>query len=210
MKDRIVALGKALLSLLYPITCQICHKRLTQNKGLCANCASKIHKNSFGVAACAYDGVLKRAIWLFKYKGVFSLLNTFSDLILEFVARNIDMKKIDTIIPVPLHPVKFRQRGFNQAHLLSLSIAKRFNVPVSANNLVKIRPTVPQSNLNRNQRIKNLIDAFLVKRADLLKGKRVLLIDDVYTTGTTISKAAQALNRSGASHIEVVTLAKGA
>lgn len=173
-------------------------------------CISKIHKNSFGIAACEYEGVLKEALHLFKYKGVLSLLNTFSYLLLLFIDKNIDMKRIDTIIPIPLYPVKLRERGFNQAYLLSLLIAKRYNIPISTGNLIKVKSTKPQSSLNRSLRLKNLKNAFSVRRPEYLKGKDILLIDDVYTTGATINEASKVLKRAGASSIKIVTLARGA
>jgi len=209
MKESISALGRAFLNLIYPINCSICETRLRENKGLCEDCIAKIDKNRFGQAACQYEGLLKQSIRLFKYKGVHSLSGAFSSLILDFVDRNIDMKKIDTIIPIPLHSAKKRERGFNQAYLLSLPIAKRYNISISTNNLVKTRLTKAQSNLNRTQRLKNLKNAFTVKDAGSLKGKRVLIVDDVYTTGTTVNKAAYALRKAGVSDIKVVALAKG-
>ncbi len=201
---------RAFLNLVYPLTCPICGVRLDEEKGLCKDCIAKIPKNLYGIAACRFEGVIKEAVHLFKYKGMVSLLNTFSAIILEFIERNIDMKKIDAIVPIPLHPVKLRERGFNQAYLLSLSIAKRYNIPISTGNLIKTKATRPQSTLGRNQRLKNLKGAFSVKRSERLKGKSVLLVDDVYTTGTTIDNAAEALKKAGIKNIKAMILANGA
>ncbi|MBL7068298.1 MAG: ComF family protein [Candidatus Omnitrophica bacterium] len=209
MRKTALALGRAFLNLVYPITCYICGEKLAENKGLCDRCLSKIETNAFGIAACRYEGVIKEALRLFKYKNAFSLINTFSRLFAEFIDRNIDMRKIDLIIPVPLHPVKLRERGFNQARLLAQPIARRYNVPISISNLIKVKYTKPQSGLNRNQRLRNLRNAFSVKKAGPLKGKKILLIDDVYTTGTTVNKASYALKRAGALEVKTLTLARG-
>jgi len=209
MKSAIFALWRAFLNLIYPVTCHICGRKLAENKGLCDSCLSKIETNLSGTAACRYEGVLKEVLRLFKYKNALSLLNAFSRLLAEFIDRNIDMKNIDLIIPVPLHPVKLRERGFNQARLLAQPIAKRYNVPISVSNLIKVRYTKPQSFLNRTQRLRNLNGAFSVKKRASLKGKRILLIDDVYTTGTTVAKASYALKRAGAEDVKALTLARG-
>jgi ComF family protein len=119
------------------------------------------------------------------------------------------MAKVDMIVPVPLHHVSLRERGFNQAHLLSLAVSKRFGVPVRRSCLAKIRHTRPQSGLNRQERLTNLKGAFKVKDPGAVKGKNILIVDDVYTTGATVSKAAGALKEAGASKIEVAVLAKG-
>ena len=97
MKNIITALGKAVLNLVYPLTCHICDTKLTENKGLCESCASKIHKNNYGLAACEYEGVLKETVCLFKYRRTLSLLNTFSGLLIEFI--NLFPANLPKIIP---------------------------------------------------------------------------------------------------------------
>lgn len=210
MTIAISALWRAFLNLLYPAICPTCQTRLSDSIGLCGTCTSQIEMYSSGPAACRYEGVLKQAIHLFKYNGMTVLCNTLSGLMLKFVNQHIDMKKIDAIIPVPLYPAKLRERGFNQAYLLSLAISKRYCVPVLKDSLIKRIPTRPQSNLSRDRRLNNLgPDAFAVKRPDAVRGKRILLVDDVYTTGTTVRSSCSALKKAGAKGIKVVALAKG-
>jgi ComF family protein len=201
MNERMIAFGRAFLNLVYPLSCCACGRKMTINKGLCGECVLKIHKNEDGMAACRYEGVLKEAIHFFKYKGLLSLSNTFSHLLFEFINKNIDMKNIDEIVPVPLHRVKERERGFNQARLLALPISKMYNIPISSC-VVKTKVTQPQSGLSRTARLRNLKRAFSIKRNKAMDGKK-------YTTGTTIDNIAKVLKRAGANSIKVVTLARG-
>ena len=205
----IVRFAKALLNLVYPLTCCACDEKMAGNTGICDPCASKVDKNLAGVAACRYDGVLKKALQTFKYKNGLALVDTFSRFLIEFIERNFDMKNIDAIIPMPLHPVKLRQRGFNQSQLLAVPISKRYGVPISTSALKKVRYTPPQSGLDRTSRLRNPANAFRVKKNTPLKGKSVLLLDDVYTTGATIKSAVDALRSAGISQIRVLTLARG-
>ncbi len=210
MLKTLKALGRASLNLIYPVTCSICEARLAANNGLCGDCVRGIYKNEFGIAACRYEGVLKESIRLFKYSGMVSLLKVFSPLLLEFIEKSIDMDKIDLVIPVPLHSSKLRERGFNQAYLLSLPIAKRYGKPLCSDNLIKKVVTKPQTDFDRAGRLKNLKGSFSVKDPSSLKGKKVLLVDDVFTTGATIESASHALKKAGVKKIKAVALAGGA
>ena len=202
-------LGKAFLNLVYPVMCCVCGERMVENTRLCDSCASKVEKNLSGVAACKYDGVLKKALQVFKYKNGLALVSTFSRFLIEFIERNLDMEKFDVLIPMPLHPVKFRQRGFNQSQLLAVPISKRYGIPLLTSVLKKVRHTPPQSGLDRTSRLRNPVNAFRVKKNVPLKGKSVLLLDDVYTTGATIKSASDALRAAGVSRIRPLTLARG-
>lgn len=202
-------IGKAILGLAYPLTCRICRVKLTENTALCKSCISKIQTYEYGTACCRYEGVLKEALHLFKYKGVHSLINTFSQFIFDFIDKNFVLKDIDIIIPIPLYSTKERERGYNQAYLLSVPISKKYNVPIYTNHLIKKLATRPQSNLNRTQRLNNLKGAFSVKHAHNLQGKIALVVDDVYTTGTTIREACRVLKQAGLKKIKVLALARG-
>jgi len=209
MKKTIASFIKAFLNLVYPLSCHICKAKISENVGLCEGCLAKIKRNESGIAACRYEGVLKDALHLYKYNGIMSLLNSFSRLISGFIDKSVNINEIDAIVPIPLHSVRHRERGFNQAYSLGHSISKRYKIPLSSGNLIKRKKTQPQSGLNRKERADNLKDAFFVKRPELIQDRRILLVDDVYTTGATIENARNALARSGASSVRVVTLARG-
>ena len=113
------------------------------------------------------------------------------------------------LVPVPLHPLKLREREFNQSALLCEGIYRTFKCPVIKNNLYRKRWTRPQIELTADERRGNLIEAFACRRPEEFRGKSILIIDDVYTTGTTIDECASALRSAGARFIGALTLAKG-
>lgn len=117
------------------------------------------------------------------------------------------LAEAELIVPVPLHRWRLLGRRYNQAALLALALGKRHGVPVAVDGLIRRRRTRPQGGLRRRQRLLNLAGAFQ-GRADRVAGKRVLLIDDVVTTGATIAACARALTAAGAARVEVLALAR--
>jgi ComF family protein len=118
------------------------------------------------------------------------------------------LRDIDVILPVPLHGRRLYERGFNQALLLADRIGSRFSLPVCYDNLVRIRPTRPQVELSGRDRVKNVAGAFSLIAPLAVKNCRVLLIDDVFTTGATMNECAKVLKRAGAAHVAALTLAR--
>lgn len=114
----------------------------------------------------------------------------------------------DMIIPVPLHPSRLRAREFNQSLLLADQVARHLACPVSATHLFRLLPTDPQTTLSRPERLRNLRQAFTVRNPDAIAGRRLLLIDDVFTTGTTLNECAKALLKAGATSVCALTLAR--
>lgn len=114
----------------------------------------------------------------------------------------------DLVIPVPLHPARLRWRGFNQAALLGLTISRRMQRPLEADTLIRIRATPSQTANDRRERYRNVRDAFVVKRPEKIAHRRVLLIDDVMTTGATVDECARTLLTAGARRVDVLTLAR--
>ena len=112
------------------------------------------------------------------------------------------------IVPVPLHPQRLRWRGFNQSLILSRAIGYAQQIEVDPFLLQRLRPTVPQTQLNESERRANVRGAFAVEAPEWLDGKRVLLVDDVYTSGATVEECAKALRRGGAAVVDVFTLAR--
>jgi ComF family protein len=148
---------------------------------------------------------LQDAICLFKYGGKVSLASPLARLMIDQLPP---IEKIDVIIPVPLHPERLREREFNQSLLLADRIGRHLNIPVSCTALIRIAPAPPQTTLSRKERLHNLREAFSVPRPESLTGKRILLIDDVFTTGTTVQVCATTLRKAGAGHVFVLTLGR--
>jgi competence protein ComFC len=174
------------------------------SEGRCALCRSGLR--GFDAAYCfgSYEGVLRELIHLFKYGKVDTLARPLVDFLDAALPRD---ERIDAIVPVPLHWWRKWRRGFNQSELLAKALSKRTGVPVFAA-LRRTRPTAVQAGLSNTARRRNVTGAFSSRRARSLKGKHVLLIDDVMTTGSTASACAIALKRAGAVRVALLTLAR--
>jgi ComF family protein len=155
---------------------------------------------SFG----SYDGALQELIQLYKYGKVETLAEPLSKLLLRAVPIE---EHFDCIVPMPLHWRKRWQRGFNQAELLARPVAKRYGLTLSTA-LRRSRYTQAQAGLTDAERRRNLKDSFVVRRAEEVIGKRILLIDDVFTTGATLRAATRALKAARAARVTALTLAR--
>ncbi|HXP83530.1 MAG TPA: ComF family protein [Bryobacteraceae bacterium] len=152
----------------------------------------------------SFEGTLRQLIHLFKFEGVRPLARVFGDRMALALPRE---QNFDAIVPLPLHWWKRWRRGFNQADLLAREIGRRWNVPVR-DLMLRTRATAPQAGLTNAQRRLNVRGAFRVKRGVRLDGRRILVVDDVFTTGATASACARALKRAGAAHVSLLTLAR--
>jgi len=163
-------------------------------------------ERSFSTARSAglYEGTLLEAIHLLKYRGRTSLVRPLASIL----AGTIDCTGYDIITPVPLHRRRLQERGFNQSLLLARCLAKESHLSLDYVNLRRIRATAPQTGLRGRERTSNVKRAFSVKNSVPFAGKRVLLVDDVYTTGATVTECSQALKAAGAREVGVLTLAR--
>lgn len=196
-----------------PPFCHSCGRRLEINKyakKICSSCARKQLHFDRAFSPCQYEGVVKELIHNFKYKNKDYLGPTLSKLMVEFIKEyNLPLEFIDFIMPLPLHNTRIREREFNQAQVLAACIAKEFNKEILDGALRRNRNTRPQAELEINERFLNVKNSFSVAqdKAEVLKRKKILLIDDVLTTGASTSEAAHALKNAGASIVFVLTLA---
>ncbi len=159
---------------------------------------------AFGV----YDGSLMEAIHLLKYRKKTSLSRPLGILARETFFQLWDMDGIDLLVSVPLHVKRLRERGFNQAHLLIRRWAKQDGIPFDGLTLFRSRWTEPQTTLSRTERQKNIKGAFSLRHPEKIKGRKILLVDDVYTTGATVNECAGVLMKAGAEFVDVLTLAR--
>lgn len=178
-------------------------------KTLCPDCLNQSHYFERAWQCCQYQGLTKELIHKFKYERRLFLKGPLVELLDSFTRNYIDYKEIDAIIPVPLHRVKINRRGFNQAALLSEGLSRKLGVDFLISSLLKIKKTRPQANLNKMERLSNIKGAFRAKEDADLKGKRLLLIDDVFTTGTTADECSKVLTAAGAKAVWVLALARG-
>jgi len=192
-----------------PPFCHICGRQLKSfAKNICPGCTRKPLHFDRAFSACAYEGVVKELIHAFKYQNKDYLGQPLSRLMIEFIREYaLPMEFLDAIIPIPLHKTRLREREFNQAEVLSTHIAAQFNKGVLRDSLRRNRPTQTQTGLEDALRFSNVKGSFSVTRSEHIKGKNLLLIDDVFTTGATASEAAYALKNAGANIVFILTLA---
>lgn len=172
--------------------CRVCHPEPT----------SRLE----GIRALGYfEGPLRRVVHGFKYNRRAEL----ADPLAALLARSLDNDPlaVDLLVSVPLHPDRRRARGYNQAALLAAELARRARIPLAEEALVRLRATRPQLGLSAAQRRENVRGAFQA-RSELVRGKTILLIDDVTTTGATLEACAQALLQAGARRVRGLVLAK--
>ncbi|MCX8011693.1 MAG: ComF family protein [Desulfobacterota bacterium] len=176
---------------------------------LCGECMGKELFFNQVQAIGKYEGVLKIIIHNFKYHLNFSMIKLFNMLLENLLhSRKIFLNFYDLIIPVPLHQSRLRERGFNQAVILGKILSRRYRIPLKFTTLERIKPTSPQVRLPVKTRRLNVRNAFRVKNPAVVEGKRILIVDDVYTTGATINECAQILKKSGASIVDGLVIAR--
>ena len=172
---------------------------------LCAACRIRRPAYTQAWSLYPYEPPLRDAIRLFKYHGKVALADALGSLMSAALPLPLE---VDLLMPVPLHPSRLKEREFNQSLLLADRINCRLRLPLSYGNLIRVRQTQPQTALSRRARLRNLRRAFVVLRPEEVARKRILLVDDVATTGTTVNECAKALRRAGAADVYVGTLAR--
>jgi ComF family protein len=177
---------------------------------LCGGCITEPPRFTAARAAALFDGPVRELIHRFKYNNRVQLCRPLGLLTVQQLGPFAEAASADLVIPVPLHPKRLRQRGFNQAILLGEILARQWRLPLSRRNLQRIRWTEPQINLSATERVANVRGAFAVADHSLLKGKRIILVDDVYTTGSTVAECARVLFKVDAAEVFVITVARAA
>jgi len=157
-------------------------------------------------AATLYTGPMTELIPRYKFHNKTALRKTFTAAILKFLDSYEIALKGDIITPVPLHPVRLRERGYNQAALIAESLSETLMIPYAGKIIERSRHTPRQSELGQKERFTNITGAFRMNPSSELKGRHVLLVDDLLTTGATASEAARTLKDAGAAEVTVIAL----
>jgi competence protein ComFC len=188
-----------------PPLCPRCGKPQS-SADLCSGCATWQAEIDGIRSAFQFEGVLREAIHQLKYKNIKILATPLARLLSDYLSAN--PLPADVLVPVPLHPRRLKERGYNQSRLLARELGKLVNLPLVSDCLVRNRHAPPQARtLTLDERRANVIGAFTC-RDQRLKGKQVLLIDDVSTSGATLNACAAALKASGATSVWGLTIAK--
>jgi ComF family protein len=197
--------------------CNLCGRPFPDAHGDDHHCAGCLTRTPYFVRARAWacypreeipDHPLRQVLQKFKYGRKVSLGKPLGRLMAHGCQEFFEASPIDLIVPVPLHPKRLRWRGFNQSLLLARQVSRMYEMRVDPFLLYRSRETPPQTQLTEEERRKNVRGAFAIDTGKLLKGKSVLLVDDVYTSGATVNECSRVLVRGGAKTVHVLTLAR--
>lgn len=197
------------LPVISPPCCSICGVPL-QGAGEshpCGRCITTPPPYRAARAALRYEGACRDLIHAFKYRGKSHLRRPLGLLTSQLLADFRQAHQPDLLVPVPLHRSRLRSRGFNQAVLLAELLAKQWQIPLQRQLLQRTRATIPQMELTRAERLTNLQGAFKVYDSTLISGRRIMLVDDVFTTGSTLAACATTLLQAGCEQVTAVTVA---
>ncbi len=195
------------IEFLKPPWCQICG--LPRWSATCAGCREQPPLFGKLRAIAFYEPTLREAIHLMKYEKKQVISKHLVQLLQAHLPADLASTDYDFLLPVPLHANRFRQRGFNQAEQIAQGVAKTSGVPVRTDILVRIRDTVPLSSLHsREERRESIAGAFEVQSLDSIQNRKILLIDDIFTTGTTINEALKVLQVANPNCVDVLTLTR--
>ncbi|MFD2148171.1 ComF family protein [Mucilaginibacter antarcticus] len=218
------------LSLIFPNLCPACGAELVVNEEIiCTNCRYNLPQTNFHLQA---DNIVARQFWgklrlegayalyyftkggkvqnlmhHFKYKGMHKIGNLMGDIAGVQLSKNEIFAGVDYIIPVPLHKNRLRERGYNQAACFAQGLAGQLNAVVEENNLIRTKATKTQTKRSRFARFENMKEVFTVANAEKLKGKHVLLVDDIVTTGSTLEACAIPLLEIPGLKLSIATIA---
>ena len=187
--------------------CMKCGRPVRMEEEYCQDCRSGVHHFTEGRSIFPYAEIWRQSLVRFKYYGCREYGDFYAKAISIYGRKYLERWKPQLIVPVPLHSRKKRMRGFNQAAYLAERVSRFTGIPWSDNLVIKIRNTKSQKKLNASQRKKNLRNAYLVTRK--ITGFSVLVVDDVYTTGSTMDAMAMCLQGAGAKDVYFLTVCAG-
>jgi len=189
--------------------CRRCGKTLISDRGeYCADCSGISHSFDRAVSVFVYNDAMQEAVFRFKYRGRQEYADFFAESIKQYLGREILSFGAEALIPVPIHKNRLKKRGFNQAELIAERLGSLIGIPLEKKLVKRVEDTRPQKGLSREERRKNLKRAFKLTRNDV-KLCRVIVVDDIYTTGSTVDEMAELLKKAGVSSVYVVTLCSG-
>ncbi|PIR94563.1 hypothetical protein COT97_00805 [Candidatus Falkowbacteria bacterium CG10_big_fil_rev_8_21_14_0_10_39_11] len=186
--------------------CLICNRQ-PSTIGICSNCQPGISLDQIIVSVRYKGTVIEKIIHEYKFNFIEELAEFLANLLLEKIShQNVHLDHTTIVCPIPLHPKRFAERGFNQSAVLAQFIAKGFGCQYQDKTIVRSKYTDQQAKLNRSERIDNLHQAFTINNHEL-KNKTIVLVDDVITSGTTMNEAAKCLKQAGAATVIAMAVA---
>ena len=219
----------SILDFIYPPHCLICQTSLEpETRFVCKTCWSEfkvlpqpllpvsqldiLHDQAAhfvqSLAIYFYSDQIQYLIHTMKYKNMPGICVLFGNALGHLIREHHFLRDIDLILPVPLHPIRYRERGFNQAELLARQIGGLNNVPVDGKVLKRLRYTDQQAKFSKQERARNVCGAFGIAHQSVVENKHIAVVDDVLTTGSTMNECAKILKQSGAKHITTITIVR--
>ena len=217
------------LDFIYPPLCLVCHKHLEpEMRFVCESCQAgfevlhqpllpisqldilfgKTVHFEHSLAIYHYSEAIQQLIHTMKYKNMPGLGNLFGNVLGDFIREHKYLQDIDLILPVPLHTIRYRERGFNQAAILAHQIGSINKIEVDEKMLQRIRYTEQQAKFDKQARARNVQDAFRIRKKSMVAHKNVAIVDDVLTTGSTMNECAKVLKEKGAKRITTITIVR--
>lgn len=217
-----------ILNFIFPPKCILCGQVLSADTCICicAVCMNDLEFDSWRftkiddknirynyidgiLSLCLYKGKIKKSLHRYKFSNKSQYFRTYGRLLSERLKNTVEFNDIDMIIAVPLHKNRERERGYNQAKLISKVISKETGIPDRSYVLSRVRDTAAQRLLSRSERQRNVLDAFKVIEPQKVRDKAVLLVDDILTTGNTINECSKVLKTHGAKKVYGIVIASG-
>lgn len=210
-----------LIDLIYPPVCGICDRIC--KKHLCKECEIDLKKYEineiedvkndkskyydYQVKTFKYKEKVRSKIIDYKFNDKSYMCHTFQKMITKSEKIYSFLKKYDIILYVPMFKKQEHKRGYNQTYLIAKEIGKNLGIPIEKNNLTKIKDTKKQSTLTKEERKTNVKDAFVIKKTERIVNKKVILFDDIFTTGNTVNECSNVIKMAGAKEVAILTIA---
>ena len=190
---------------LLPPFCRKCG-RSESGGSLCPTCWGW-RSDIDGIRSCFhFDGIIRRAVYELKYHGLKSISGSLAELMADYLQN--DFPPCEVLVPVPLHPKRLRQRGYNQSEILSRKLGELTGLPMDGDCLIRLKDSLPQARSKTVEERRRNVDSAFTCRDGRFTGKRVILVDDVCTSGSTLETCAEALKAAGAASVWGLTLAR--
>lgn len=189
--------------------CLKCGKEIdSEEMEYCHDCKIHIHQYVQATAVYAYTDIIQQSIYRFKYQNKREYAAFYAEEIKRQCGTQIGQWSPDVIVPVPLHASKYRKRGYNQSALIAGEMSRIFGISMDEQLLIRSKKTIPMKELNNEERVKNLENAFICP-LNVVKYKKAVIVDDIYTTGATMDACARVLKNAGVQEVYGVCLCIG-
>jgi ComF family protein len=175
---------------------------------MCPSCLRTKRSYDACHAVSYYEGPIKELLQTFKFARAEYLAGTLREIFMKGMVRKLDWENFDFVVPIPLHPRKLKERGFNQSYILAQTVREVTGLRILRDGIIRIKYSEGQTLQDKKARLENIRGSFEIRKFEKLQGKKIVLVDDVLTTGATIQECSRVLKEAGAESVEVLVLAR--